>query len=324
MTSALLVFLVACGTPQEPAAPAPEPAPVAVPAAPTTPSSTSGVGWSAPDEATIPEGPYGDSIRRGMDLFVRTNVLLPEYAPGNITCSNCHLEKGRAAYAVPMVGAQSRYPKYMDRTGAVIGLPDRIDYCFTRSLAGSRLPHESQEMTDLVAYIAWLSQGVPVGAHIEGETLPPMEEVLVGDAARGEALYTEKLCVTCHQPEGGGVAGAFPALWGPGSYSIGASMAREERAASFIRRFMPQTAPGSLTAQEAYDLSAFINSKPRPDSPAKELDFPDGGAPKDVPYATAGREAYKPPASLIERPNPHLAVVPIPPSAKSLFPKDLL
>ena len=76
--------------------------------------------------------------------------------------------------------------------------------------------------------------------------------------------------------------------------------AREERAASFIQQFMPQTAPGSLTTQEAYDLSAFINSHPRPDSPMKEKDWPNGGAPKDVPYATQGREAYNPPP-LLER-----------------------
>ena len=54
---------------------------------------------------------------------------------------------------------------------------------------------------------------------------------------------------------------------------------------------MPQTAPGSLTAQEAFDLSAFINAQPRPDSPGKEDDWPMGGAPADVPYDTKGHEA---------------------------------
>ncbi len=310
-TVLLLSALAACAPTETPApAPAAPPAPQAEPAAPAT--APDGVGWSAPDEASIPEGPYGDSVRRGMDLFVRTNVLLPEYAPGNITCSNCHLEKGRAPYAVPMVGAQGRYPKYMGRTGAVIGLPDRVNYCFTRSMAGSRLPLESEEMTDLVTYIAWLSTDVPVGAKLEGDHLPEAPERLVGDAAGGETLYVEKGCVACHMPEGGGVRGAFPALWGPESYSIGASMAREERAASFIRRFMPQTAPESLSWQEAFDLSAFINGKPRPDSPAKSDDWPQGGAPVDVPYDTAGHTAYKPPP-VLPRANPELAVVPKPP-----------
>jgi thiosulfate dehydrogenase len=79
-------------------------------------------------------------------------------------------------------------------------------------------------------------------------------------------------------------------------------MARRERAASFIWHNMPQSAPGSLTPQNAYDLAAYINSHPRPDSPGKENDWPSGGAPKDVPYATKGHVASNPPAQLLPRP----------------------
>ena len=92
------------------------------------------------------------------------------------------------------------------------------------------------------------------------------------------------------------------------------SMAREERAASFIWHNMPQSAPGSLQPQEAFDVAAFINSHPRPDSPGKEGDWPMGGAPKDVPYATKGHEPYRPPASLVARKNAAGALVPNPPS----------
>ena len=108
--------------------------------------------------------------------------------------------------------------------------------------------------------------------------------------------------------------GPIPPLWGPKSYSIGASMAREERAASFIWHNMPQSAPGSLQPQEAFDVAAFINSHPRPDSPGKEGDWPMGGAPKDVPYATKGHEPHRPPASLVTRQNTAGALVPNPPS----------
>jgi thiosulfate dehydrogenase len=89
-------------------------------------------------------------------------------------------------------------------------------------------------------------------------------------------------------------------------------MSRLERAASFIKHNMPQTAPGSLTAQEAFDLSAYINSHPRPDSPGKESDWPMGGAPADVPYNTKGHEAFRPPTT-IARANPKGALVPNPP-----------
>jgi thiosulfate dehydrogenase len=78
-------------------------------------------------------------------------------------------------------------------------------------------------------------------------------------------------------------------------------MARQERAASFISRNMPQTAPGTLTSQQAFDLAAYINSHPRPDSPLKEADWPNGGAPKDVPYATKNHSPSNPPPSLFKR-----------------------
>jgi thiosulfate dehydrogenase len=70
-------------------------------------------------------------------------------------------------------------------------------------------------------------------------------------------------------------------------------MARVERAASFVRHNMPFDKPGTLTDQQAFDVAAFIDSHPRPDSPGKNLDWPNGGAPADVPYATKGHTPAK-------------------------------
>jgi thiosulfate dehydrogenase len=168
-------------------------------------------------------------------------------------------------------------------------------------------------MQDILSYIAFLSRGIPVGTKIAGaDGLLAMADTLTGDTLQGKTLFQTE-CAVCHGAEGRGNA-PIPPLWGPGSFSIGASMAREERAASFIFRNMPQTRPGSLTAQQAFDLSAYINSHPRPDSPGKELDFPYGGAPRDVPYATRGHEPYRPPQKLVRRANPDRAVVPAPAS----------
>ncbi|MBU6367684.1 MAG: c-type cytochrome, partial [Gemmatimonadetes bacterium] len=190
-----------------------------------------------------------------------------------------------------------------------------VNYCFTRSLAGNALPVQSREMVDILAYLAFISDGVPVGTKIAGhDGLVGMQDTLAGDIARGEAVY-KRDCVACHQADGQGVPKAFPPLWGPRSYSIGASMAREERAASFIWHNMPQVQPGKLTPQEAFDVAAYINSHPRPDSPGKEKDWPMGGAPKDVPYATQGHQAHRPPPSLLPRATPAHALVPNPPRA---------
>jgi len=311
MLFALTSLLAGCAA-EAPPAPAPAAAPAPVPAPLAEPGK--GEVYTAPALEAAPEGPYGDSIRRGYELFTKTAELLPDNVPGNQNCSTCHLDGGRQLGAAALLGVHDRFPKYMERTGAVIALHDRVNYCFTRSLAGSRLPAESQEMTDLLAYLAFLSVDAPKNGKVPGVDIPKVEGK--GDAATGEKLYAEKGCVACHGAEGKGVDGAFPALWGPDSYSIGASMAREERAASFIKQFMPKTTPGSLTLEEAFHLSAFINSHPRPDSPTKELDWPQGGAPYDVPYATQGHEAYNPPPSVLERARPELAVVPPPPSVR--------
>lgn len=315
-SGALLLAVGACSSP-----PASEPAAAA--SAPAT-ASTSGaravtfreVDWKPAREADIPNDSMGASIKRGLYLLRFTPESLPAYATSNLRCTSCHQDDGIRASSGPLTGSHARFPKYMPRSGTVIALADRVNYCFTRSLSGNAIPVESREMVDILAYLAFISKDIPVGTRIAGaEGLISMPDTLEGDVTRGAALYTAKLCVTCHGPEGAGNA-AFPPLWGPKSYSVGASMTRIERAASFIMHNMPQTAPGSLTAQEAFDLSAYINSHPRPDSPGKENDWPMGGAPADVPYDTKGHKAFRPPEYLA-RSNPKGALVPNPPRVRN-------
>ncbi len=272
--------------------------------------------WTAPADSQIPADSLGASIRRGLALVTHTADSLPLYAPGNISCSNCHLAGGRNPDAAPLTGSHARFPKYLARSGAVVGLADRVNYCFTRSLAGSRLPLDSREMQDILAYLAWLSRGVPVG---EGDKLaganglPEMRETLVGDRARGGEVYA-KYCAACHQRSGEGTRALHPpvpALWGAKSFSVGASMTRHSKAASFIWHNMPLGAGKSLTPQQAFDVAAYVSAQPRPDSPGKERDWPSGGAPSDVPYATTGRVAHDPPP-VLPRANAAAALVPPP------------
>lgn len=275
--------------------------------------------WRPPADSEIPSDSLGASIRRGLALITHTSDSMPAYAPGNINCSNCHLNAGRNPDGLPLAGSHARFPKYLERSGAVIDLADRVNYCFTRSLAGSRVPADSREMHDILAYLAWLSHGVPVGEgmRVAGAGGPPPIENVEGDTARGRAEYAAK-CALCHQPNGEGnraVTPGIPALWGPKSFSVGASMARRSRATSFIWYNMPLGAGKSLTPQQAADVAAYITSQPRPDSPGKEGDWPTGGAPKDVPYATKGHVAYLPPP-VLPRSNPGSTLVPAPVSVR--------
>ena len=281
------------------------------------PASAASAAWTPPSEDSIPADSLGASIRRGLALIRMTSESLPKFATSNLRCTSCHQSDGLKASAAPLYGSFVRFPRYLSRTGAVVTIADRVNYCFTRSLAGNALPYESREMADIVAYLAWISKGLAVGSRTPGsDGLVGLKDTLTGDATRGSALFTAKRCSVCHGPEGAGQPGGIPALWGPKSYAIGASMARIERAASFISHNMPQDMPGTLTAQEAYDLAAFVNSHERPDSPGKEHDYPAGGAPSDVPYAVKGHTASNPPPKLIPRANPVGATVAAPPSVR--------
>jgi len=215
--------------------------------------------WRPPVVDSTPDDPLEVSIYRGLTLVTQTRDSLRAYVGGNLNCTSCHLDEGRRANAIPLVGVYARFPKYLDRTGAVVSIEDRVNYCFTRSLAGSKLPTDSREMQDIVAYLAYISKGVPNGEHVRGEGLTKMAN-LSGDSTRGRRLFIDN-CARCHASDGAGMAPAFPALWGPKSFSVGASMARQERAASFIRHNMPFDQPGtrSFSANVAGRSIASLN-----------------------------------------------------------------
>lgn len=184
---------------------------------------------------------------------------------------------------MPWVGVYARFPQYRSRSGAVIDLEERIGDCFERSLNGRAPAHDSRAMRDMVAYMAWLSRDVPVGRPVEGQGMPALDP-LTPDPVAGRALWAAQ-CAQCHgiNGQGGVKAGARP-TWRPQSYNIGAGMARLRTAAAFIAVAMPHDAPGTLTPQQAYDVAAYVNGRPRPDFAAKANDWPKGDPPPDVAY----------------------------------------
>jgi thiosulfate dehydrogenase len=248
---------------------------------PRVTSSASPSGAAQPE--SIPAGPMGEAIRRGRAILLATRESLPGHVGNDLRCVSCHLDEGRRPYAMPWTGVYARFPQYRSRSASVQSLEDRINDCFERSLAGVRLPEDSPAMRAMVAYMAWLSRGVPVGARVPGQGL---DSVTVqgegGSPERGRLVYAAQ-CSRCHGDNGEGKPG-FPAVWGERSFTIGAGMARERAAAAFIRANMPYDRPRSLTPQEAVDVAAFLGTQPRRDFPGKANDWPRGGGPPDVPY----------------------------------------
>jgi thiosulfate dehydrogenase len=244
--------------------------------------------FRVPLESEISDSTILASVRRGRALIHSTRDSLPQHVRANLSCANCHLGDGTQKDAMPLVGSYARFPQYRARSGRVDLIENRINDCFERSMNGRALDRNSQEMRDIVAYLAFLSRGFPVGIDMEGQSVPAIDP-LPGDTARGRNVYGSR-CVACHGADGSGTVAA-PPLWGPKSYNIGAGMARVNSAARFIHQVMPRDRPGSLTPQEAFDVASYVNSRPRPDFVGKENDWPRGGAPPDVAYSTRGAKS---------------------------------
>jgi thiosulfate dehydrogenase len=245
------------------------------------------VAFRVPDESEIRDSVLLASVRRGKALLAFTRDSMRSNVGNQLQCVSCHPDNGTRRNAMPWVGVYARFPQYRSRTGGIIVIEDRINDCFKRSMNGTPPAPESRDMRDIIAYMAFLSSGYPVFADVEGMSVPTVTPV-PGDTVRGAATFAAK-CSVCHGTDGAGTD-VFPALWGPKSYNIGAGMARVRTAANFIKIAMPQTAPGTLTDQEAFDLATYINTRPRPDFKGKELDWPKGDPPPDVAYPVLSKK----------------------------------
>ncbi len=247
---------------------------------PVTPPDSS---LRAPDGSRVPAGPLGKSILRGHAMLAATGDSLPSHVGNALRCTSCHLDDGRRSGAMPLTGVYARFPQYSARSGRVISIADRVNGCLQRSMNGSALAPDDAAMRDIVAYLAFISKGVAVGDTVAGEGVHALD-VATWDTTAGAGVFAAH-CARCHGADGGGTALA-PPLWGPKSFNIGAGMARRNTAAAFIHANMPYDSAGTLSPQDAMNVAAYVTSRPRPDLPGKEHDWPFGGAPKDAPYQT--------------------------------------
>ena len=215
------------------------------------------------DAAKLPAGPVGDLIAYGRKIVMDTPAQAKPYVRANMSCSACHVAGGTVANG-GWLAVAANFPQYNKRAKRVIALQDRIAECFLYSMNGRPPAYDSREMIAVTAYITWLSRGQKLFEKADTSTKILQEPApAVVSVQNGATLYAQK-CSLCHQATGVGVSGTFPPLWGPGSFNNGAGMAKETMMAGFVKVNMPQNKPGSLTWQEAYDVSAYVLSHPRP------------------------------------------------------------
>jgi thiosulfate dehydrogenase len=240
------------------------------------PPAKARVAFRIPSDLEITDSSYRASAMRGRAILVATRDSLPRNVGSSLRCASCHLDNGLRPNAMPWVGSYARFPQYRARSGKVDLIEDRVNDCFERSLNGKALPAGGRDMRDIVAYLAFLSRGIPVGAEMEGQGLPRLRPI-AGDTTRGVALFAST-CARCHGPGGQGTSIA-PPLWGPHSYNVGAGMANVVTAASFIHALMPIDRAQRLTEQQAFDIATYINTRSRPLFKKKAQDYPKGGRP---------------------------------------------
>ncbi|GAA0278271.1 c-type cytochrome [Alteraurantiacibacter aestuarii] len=238
----------------------------------------SAAGFTPPAADSIPEGPMGDSIRRGEQYFTQTQTYAAQFVGSGLQCSNCHLDGGRQANSSPMWAAWGMYPAYRAKNDRINTMEDRIMGCFVYSMnasaspAGMPPPAGHDIYRDLESYFAWLATGAPVGVEMEGRgflTLDPPANAY--DPDRGELVYQEQ-CSVCHGEDGLGQRRDdgtydFPPLWGDHSYNWGAGMSRIANAAGFIKANMPFGSGMSLSDQDAWDVAAYVDAQERPRDP---------------------------------------------------------
>jgi thiosulfate dehydrogenase len=239
----------------------------------------------APDQ--IGQAPDAKLIAYGRDLIVHTGEYFGpagKVRPNSINglnCQSCHLEAGTKSFGNNYFAVAATYPQFWARSGSLETISKRINDCFERSLNGQAIDTSSLEMQAIKAYMAWLGAPVPKGEKPKGSGLIDLPFLSrPADPEKGEVVFQTR-CASCHGADGQGGVGAapdvrYPPLWGDRSFNEAAGLYRLSRFAGFVKANMPFGANyenPQLSDEEAWDVAAFVNSRPRPRHPFLAVDF---------------------------------------------------
>jgi thiosulfate dehydrogenase len=254
--------------------------------------------WEIPELRNVLDKDQRELIKYGRELIMHTSRYLgPKGSVKNLSngmnCQNCHLDAGTKVWGNNYGAVASTYPKVRARSGQMESMEKRINDCFERSLNGEALANDSKEMKAIVAYMKFLGTHVEKGVTPEGTgiyNIPFMDRA--ADPVRGESIYADK-CASCHGANGEGMLAidqreyTYPPLWGPNSYNSGAGLFRMSRLAGYVKYNMPFGASfldPQMSDEDSWDVSAYINSQPRPSKDISQ-DWPDiSKKPIDHPF----------------------------------------
>jgi thiosulfate dehydrogenase len=223
--------------------------------------------------APIPAGDEGDLIRYGRDLITNTPKLAGPYIKAGMSCEACHISAGTVPHGGSLLGVYAKFPQWNARAKRFITLADRLDECFMYSMNGRPPAPYSREVVAMTAYIAWLSHGAAIGSGFPNQGFVTVAPPKPADKVAGATVYAAQ-CSACHGADGAGNPVAnIPPLWGSKSFNDGAGM--NTKMAGFVKANMPLGRAGSLSDQDAADVSAYVLSHARPHfDPTTAIEFP--------------------------------------------------
>ena len=258
--------------------------------------------WTAADINYITDSMEKQQVVYGRELIAHTSKYLGPKGSvmktaNGMNCQNCHLQAGTAVFGNNFGSVASLYPKFRARRGAVETENERVNDCMERSLNGKHLDSNSREMHAMVAYFHFVGSNVPKGSKAPGSGLKDLPYIdRAGDTNKGKMVYIT-VCQSCHQSDGQGKQNEtaneyiYPPLWGAHSFNDAAGMYRIGSIARYVKYNMPlgtNFKNPQLTDEQAWDVAAYIVSRPRPhinepkdwpDISTKPVDYPFG------PYA---------------------------------------
>lgn len=210
-----------------------------------------------------------DQVLKGYKIMLETKEHLPDYAGDMISCTNCHFSAGNSfggrSNGFSLVGVDHKYPKILE-SGEEYTLEERINSCFLRSLNGKPLPVNSPDMQSLIAYLEWISSGIPKGSSYPWMGVKEIRSKHTPDPENGAEIYAVR-CAECHGKNGQGhirkYDRSYPPLWGENSFNDSAGMNKLHTFAYFIYENMPYNDP-KLTVEEALDVASFVIRQERP------------------------------------------------------------
>ena len=215
---------------------------------------------------------YGYQLISNTSYYLGPKGIVTKISNG-MNCQNCHLEAGTVPFGNNFGKVFATYPQFRGRNNSIQSIYGRVNDCLQRSLNGKAIDSNSTEMKAIYAYIKWLGKDVSRSYKRGGTSI--MKLALISTAAdpmKGKLVYLNT-CQKCHGVDGSGefnptkTGYIYPPLWGANSYNDGAGMYRISNFAGFVKNNMPlgiDYHKPTLTDEEAWNVAAFVNSKPRP------------------------------------------------------------